>query len=536
LKIFSSCNYYDPKRRMPAHIAHRHSRFVIDIHFSDLYKRAGAAGRDWQVKNISAKVSGHTVFVKRIRADHDQKTFKEYLPLNPEMRKEIELNIGEIFDGLGGAALIKSSGDVYIKPNGVGHQPYAFTRPEVLEAAIRYWFDAGARKVYLFENSTQATYTRLVFELIGYNALCGRTGAVPVYLDEDDVVEYAFSGKNPAKIDPRGYALTAFRMPRTVHQKLIVEKDANLYVNIPKLKTHSMSVVTLGIKNQWGFPVHQDRSPDHNYNLHHKIVDVLSHVRPDVTLIEGVEGTIYGHYPALALADRCVRPFKVLVGGLNVVAVDIVGARILGKRIADVPHLKLALERRLGDGIQNERDITIAGDYGSYENLDILNEWSDYGGQYPDDLIQQFPDDIVIVKGREMACREGCVNNTLNTLQLIGCDHPGRGGWSLMMGKGFDDEAVDRIEGPVLVVGPCAVKEVGRRLTDRLGRRKVYFSHECNDLRAIVESLCHLMRVSPLKLAPRMNLIKGMALILQARMNKSSGRMTNPLANFIKLR
>ena len=117
-------------------------------------------------------------------------------------------------------------------------------------------------------------------------------------------------------------------MPRLVHEKLIREKDANLYVSLPKLKTHSMSVVTLGIKNQWGFPIDRDRGPDHNYNLHPKLVDVLSHVRPDVTLIDGVEGTIYGHYPALAVADRCVRPFRVLLGGLNVVAVDIVGAGI----------------------------------------------------------------------------------------------------------------------------------------------------------------------------------------------------------------
>jgi hypothetical protein len=44
------------------------------------------------------------------------------------------------------------------------------------------------------------------------------------------------------------------------------------------------------------------------------------------------------------------------------------------------------------------------------------------------------------------------------------------------------------------------------------------------------------MKVSPMKLAPPINPIKGLVLLLQSRLNKSSGRMTNPLANLIKLR
>ncbi|MFH2067272.1 MAG: DUF362 domain-containing protein [Pseudomonadota bacterium] len=488
------------------------------------------------MKSNGKTISKNTVIIKRLDADHGRETFKNYLPLNREMVKEIGKKIKMIFDDLGGSSLIKSSRDVYIKPNAVGTNAYVYTRPEVLEAAIQYWFAAGAKNVYVIENCTQANCTRFVFETIGYNAVCKKTGAIPVYLDEGDAVEYDFSGKKPVESDPKGYVLTKFKMPRIIHEKLIREKDANLYVNIPKLKTHSMGVVTLGIKNQWGFPIHCDRSPDHNYNLPHKIVDVLSHIRPDVTLIEGVEGTIFGHYPPLALSDRCVRPFRVLIGGLNVVAVDIVGARIFGKKIQDVPHLKIALERNLGDGIQSEQDITITGDYSTYDNMDILDELSQYGGQYPDDLIPEFPKDVTIIKGKEMACREGCVNNSLSVLQGIYLDQHGKGGWTMIMGKGFEKDVIDNITGPVLVVGPCAIKETGERLVDRLGRKKVYFSRECNDLTALVESMCHLMKVSPFKLAPPINLIKAGYLLLQMKLNKSSARMTNPLANFVKLR
>lgn len=484
----------------------------------------------------AAPVSKHSVIVKRLRADNAQPSFKDFRPLPPELAREVERHVAEIFDALGGPALLKSSRDVYLKPNLVGTHAYVYTRPEVVQAAIRYWQRAGARTVYVFENCTQANCTRLVFETTGYGALCQSTGAVPVYLDEDDEVDCEFRGKPPGDIDSRGYALKKFSMPRFVHDRLIRDKDANLYVNIPKLKTHSMSVVTLGIKNQWGFPVHRHRSPDHNFNLHHKLVDVLELVRPDVTLIEGVEGTIYGHYPPRSLVDRCVRPFKVLLGGLNVVAVDVVGARIFGKRVDDVPHLQLALERGLGDGIASERDITIAGDCTSYDELDLLGEWSAYGGQYPDDLIPEYPADVRIIKGKELACREGCVNNSLSNLQTLHLDHAGRGGWTLVLGKGFDDEVVRSIDGPVLLVGPCAVEEIGRKLVTRLGRSKVYMSRECNDLQAIVESMCNLMKVSPLKLAPPMNPLTAARILVQSKWHRSSARMTNPFANHIKLR
>jgi uncharacterized protein (DUF362 family) len=97
------------------------------------------------MKTSENAIPRNTVIIKRLRSDHGQETFTRYLPLNAEMVKEVERNVKEVFDGLGGSSMIKSSGEVYIKPNGVGPQPYVFTRPEVLEAAIRYWFNAGAR-------------------------------------------------------------------------------------------------------------------------------------------------------------------------------------------------------------------------------------------------------------------------------------------------------------------------------------------------------------------------------------------------------
>jgi len=481
-------------------------------------------------------LSDDTVWVKRLRSEHGQAGLGDFQPLPQEMVEEVGRTVGEIFDGMGGAGLLKSSKDVYIKPNVVGDNPYSFTRPEVVEAAVRYWQGAGARAVYVMESCTQGSCTRLVFHTTGYDALCERTGAAPVYLDEGGSVECEFAGRPPSEVDPEGYELSKVRLPAFVYERLVEDRDANLYVNMPKLKTHSMSVVTLGIKNQWGFPIHRHRGLDHNYNLHSKLVDLLGLVRPDVTLIEGVEGTIFGHYPAQALIDRCVRPFKALIGGRNVYAVDVVGARVFGKRIEDVPHLAIARERGLGAGVEGPDDIRIVGDCGGYDDLDLLGEWDAHGGAYPDDLAPEFPEDVRIVYGAERACREGCVNNSLNTLQLMSLDGGGQGGWTLVLGKGFDDDVVAGIEGPVLLVGPCAVEEIGPRLVERLGSKRVHCSRECNDLAAVIESMCHLMKMSPFAMVPAVNPIKALTLIVQSWMNGSTARLTSPLANVLKLR
>lgn len=481
-------------------------------------------------------MSKTTVILKQLHHRHDLGNAATFRPLDKEMTAEINVVTKKILDSLGGESLLKSSGDVYVKPNAIDARPYTYTRPEVVEAVIRYWFEAGARNVYLMENSTQGTYTRLVFEMAGYRKVCKRTGAVPVYLDESKTVTLSFSGKGKAsKAAENGYDLTEFQMPRIVVEKLIDEKDRNLYINLPKLKTHSMGVVTLGIKNQWGFPRHADRSWDHNYNLHSKLVDVLSHVRPDITLIEGVEGTIYGHYPALKFANKCVKPFGVLIGGLNVVATDIVGAAVFGLRVDDVPHIKIAIDRGLSDGVTRAEEVELMGDFSDLEHLDVIGEISEYGSKYPTDLYPEFPSDVAIIRGKEQACKEGCVNNPLTLLQVLYYDFNGRGGWTLLMGKGFDPLEIERIKGPVLIVGKCAIEEVSDTLLSRLGKRKVYLSEGCNDLRATTEAMCHLTKVNPMKFVTA-NPVTVLEILIQANLHRTHAKLVNPACFILKMR
>ena len=101
------------------------------------------------------------VIMRRLQSEHNPDTFTIFRPLGEKLRAEIGVVTAQVFDSLGGKALLKSSGDVYIKPNAIDYRPYTFTRPEVVEAVVRYWLHAGARNVYLMDNCTQGIRPQL---------------------------------------------------------------------------------------------------------------------------------------------------------------------------------------------------------------------------------------------------------------------------------------------------------------------------------------------------------------------------------------
>jgi len=433
-------------------------------------------------------------------------------PDDIEYLETLQVIINGIFEDLGGKSLLKSSKDVYIKVNGIDSKPYAHTRPEVVESVINYFNSIGAHQVYLMENSTQANYTRIVYEVVGYTKLCSRTGAKPIYLDEQKSVTLKFEGKQASVHEAKGYDKTTFEMPKIIVDKLIHEKDKNLYIDIPKLKTHSMGVVTLGIKNQWGLPMQYARKFDHNFNLHSKLVDVLAHIQPDITLIEGIEGTIHGHYPLVSQHDRVIKPFRIMIASNNVVAADMVGAKVFGIPHTEVPAIQLAIERGYSNGIKD------------FNNLEIDGDLSRFTERYDFDIIQEFPPNVNIVKGTKLLCREGCLNNPLMSVQILAYDYDGKGKCDLIIGKGHDMEIIDNLEGPVIIAGHCAIEETADRLIKRLGKKHVFLSDGCNNLAQTVVGLGRYMGVNLLNLVP-LNPLKSIYLLLLAKLHGSKSNV-----------
>ena len=415
-----------------------------------------------------------------------------------DTRPGIAQAVSAIFEHFGGGGkLLRSSKDVYIKVNAVGLEPNVYTDPEVLRQTILYFQKCGARTIYVIENCTQANFTRLVFKAIGYLKICKETGAIPVYLDETPSIPI-FLEVLEEFID----------ISHFVFERLIEQGDENFYLSLPKLKTHSMSQVTLSIKNQFGLVHQKSRIADHNYRLHQKFADIYQVLRPDFALIDGLIATTHGHYPTTYNADKCIVPMDLLIGGPDPLATDVVGAALIGFDIKDVKHLDLSRAKGIGEG-----DIA---------KINIINKplLETRKKKLTCELLDDYPADITFLRGKELCCKEGCRRNTETLVEMLYRDHQGQGGFTIMMGKGIDKKEVAKITGRVHIAGSCAIQNYGVTLQSRLGKKNVTMSPGCNNLALTTYGLCKHMKVNQISLSG-VGLIQSAAPFIMAKLKGS---------------
>jgi uncharacterized protein (DUF362 family) len=408
-----------------------------------------------------------------------------------------------VFAPYGGVAKVIPAGSkVHIKPNAVHFSEGMHTDPAVIDALLAYLGDHGYRRLALMENSSHGLSTRLVFTVNGYADIARRHGAELVYLDEGGTVPYTLEGEE-----------APIRIPRRLHERFIdpSRRPGNFYLSLPKLKTHSMATMTLGVKNQQAFPIDEDRMHFHNHEtLHVRLARLYRMVRPDFCIIEGVTAIFNGHVPPRALLKESSVPLNVLIGGQDTVAVDTVGSKVMGYDIDEVEHLRLAAEWGLGEG-RLER-IEVIGDLGRFQQ------------RYPYNLLRRFPADVRIVEGKERACVEGCKGNTECTLEILSNDYRTQGGFTIVFGKGFEEADLENLPGDILVVGPCAIKERGADLRRRYPSRRIIEVNAHNDLRGITAGVATLLKIRPVDLVP-LNPLRSMWILLQARLHGLNSRM-----------
>lgn len=125
--------------------------------------------------------------------------------------------------------------------------------------------------------------------------------------------------------------------------------EADLVINLPKLKTHALTLYTGAVKNLFGtIPGTRKRE------LHLRapgmrefsgvLTDVLELVRPALTIMDGVLGQ-EGNGPG---AGGTPRRYGLLAASTDPVALDAVIARAMGYRPGEVLHLAEAGRRGLG--------------------------------------------------------------------------------------------------------------------------------------------------------------------------------------------
>lgn len=137
--------------------------------------------------------------------------------------------------------------------------------------------------------------------------------------------------------------------------------EADLIINLPKLKTHVFTLYSGAVKNLFGLiPGELKREAHYRAPTVEQftpvLVDILELAQPALTILDGIIG-LEGDGPGAAGAAR---PFGCIAASTDSVALDAVLSRAMGYQPGQVMHLTEA-ERR-GLGVASVDKINITGD------------------------------------------------------------------------------------------------------------------------------------------------------------------------------
>lgn len=222
---------------------------------------------------------------------------------------------------------------VLVKPNLVRPNPdfpsATTTDPRVIIALLRLIRDAGARSIGVGDKPGIGLSCRSAERLLGLHTYFRSVNAHFVYFDEsEDVWEKNLYGR-VSQVIP---------VPQVL-------REYEVLVNLPKLKLHMHTGVSLGIKNLFGLVPEHFRMKHHRDDLQRFLVDYLYLVKPDATLIDGI-WALEGQAP---ICGTPVKDFNVLVGSSDPVAADAVGAFLMGIQPDEIPMIRMASLEGFGE-------------------------------------------------------------------------------------------------------------------------------------------------------------------------------------------
>jgi uncharacterized protein (DUF362 family) len=200
------------------------------------------------------------------------------------VRKAVELAGG--FEGR-----IKKGAHVVIKPNLFApYPPPISVDRRVIADMVRLARKAGAARVTVIEGVSVGTLMKRVNpELSSSGAQRGfSTLAVMKMLGVTRAVEEA--GGEVLGVEDAGKVTVDIKggiaLHRVAYPKVVL--DADYFINIPAMKTHTMTMVTLALKNLQGLLDEKGRYFAHRDDLDQHMVDINKIRLPDLTVLDGL--------------------------------------------------------------------------------------------------------------------------------------------------------------------------------------------------------------------------------------------------------
>ncbi len=258
-------------------------------------------------------------------------------PTAPDAARIAEM-VEETMNQLGGMEKFVKKGD-YVVVKGNFFAPYpppVIVDRRVVSAFIKLIFRAGASRVVLCEAVSigtklgRGTGTSWIMEEMGITEAAVEAGAEVLCLEDDERVR--------VKV-PNARSIGEVDYPKCMY-------ECDVLISLPCMKMHSMTLVTLGIKNFHGILSDVQKYYAHRDDLEQKLVDLQKIRKTDLTFIDGLlamEGNGSGE-------SGLPHPMNMLIASADIVAADAVASACMGiEDVLDVTSIRLAQHDRIGN-------------------------------------------------------------------------------------------------------------------------------------------------------------------------------------------
>ncbi len=250
--------------------------------------------------------------------------------------------VHRLLEPLGGIGGFVRSGDVVLlKPNMLSAKDpnrAVTTHPVVVEAVAREVQEIGG-EVWIGDSPPQPNDIRQYWKATGLQEVAERTGA--------RLVSFETSGVAQKELGNWAYHLA------------LPVLEADVIINLPKLKTHNLTLLTAAVKNMFGCVPGGEKGNFHRWAPHpddfaERLVDVYELTKPQLTVLDGIVG-MHGNGPASGDAA----PMGILAASASAPAVDLLAARALGFTEEEIGTITAAARRGLGPGRLSEIDVKL---------------------------------------------------------------------------------------------------------------------------------------------------------------------------------
>ncbi|MGD9189712.1 MAG: DUF362 domain-containing protein [Desulfobacteraceae bacterium] len=226
---------------------------------------------------------------------------------------------------LGGmTAFIKPGERVLLKVNAAFATPPilgATTHPDLVAAVVRLCYDAGAGQVLVSDNPINDPASCFALSGIGPAAVkAGAKVVLPV----------------PRRFQP--FSLPQGELLRDWPVLGDPLTRADKVIGLAPVKDHHRSGASLTIKNWYGLL--GGRRNIFHQKIHRIIAELAMMIKPTLVILDGTQTMMRNGPTGGALED--LKATLTLIVGTDPVAVDALGATLLGKSARDLPHLHMA--------------------------------------------------------------------------------------------------------------------------------------------------------------------------------------------------